>query len=167
MRKVHTQKRYERLKTTSLPDTGEPWVVHGCEPFMLRKALPILPNDAFIHPLEREAKAGGKTTKVIFNIHNLPLIINIWVDANKLIPPFHMLYVCHKTSLLSSVPLVVSINSPLSFSLLLIISGLFLLVYTGSEAWKALRRKSWPFAYPLTLTRGRVQCIGNRGRLRE
>ena len=52
-------------------------IVHRREPFALHETLPILPSDAFVHPLEWEAKAGGKTTKVIFNIYNPPLIINI------------------------------------------------------------------------------------------
>ena len=66
---------------------------------MLREVLPVLSSDAFVHPLQWEAKAKGKMTKVICNIYIPSLIINIWVDTDELIPPLHMPRVCHEALL--------------------------------------------------------------------
>ena len=61
-----------------------------------------------------EGKGRGKMTKVIFNIYNPSLIINIWVDTDKLISLLHTPSVHYETSLLDDI-LIFSINSPLPF----------------------------------------------------
>ena len=94
---------------------------------MLPELNPTLFGDTLIHPLEREAKAKGKTTKVVFNICDCALIISIQIDANKLVWTLSMPRVCHKTSLLSINLLVIGTNNPLSLSLLLVVSELFTL----------------------------------------
>ena len=116
-------------------------VIHRRKPLVLHEALPTLFSDAFVHPLERETKAEQKVTEVIFDVENPRLIIDKWIDTNKLLSLLLTPRVRHKTFLLNGL-IIVIIDNPLSLFLMLIISRLFPLVYTGSRAREVLRRTS-------------------------
>ena len=90
---------------------------------------PVYLRYALIHQLEGDVEVMGEVAKVLFHIHNPPLVVINWVEADVPIPSLYAPHICHKIPLadLNDI-LIISLDNPLSLSLLLVISGLFLFV---------------------------------------
>ena len=96
---------------------------------------------ALIHPLDGDAEAMREVAKVLFNIHNPSLVVINRVETNVRVSSLYVPRIWHKTPLtdLNDV-LIISLDSPFSFSLLLVISGLFPFVQCEEQGAKHPRR---------------------------
>ena len=100
-------------------------VTHGREPLALPKNLPVIVVELLVHPLKGNVEAMRKTSKMVFNIWDPPLLASVQINADEFVWEFNMPCISHQPLFLSSGLIVVLTNNLLSLLLLTILNMLF------------------------------------------